>query len=53
MRALFTDRQIVDFAGMQASGKPIDIMTIDSHRSKDGKVIKVWQLENLMAAVAS
>ena len=52
VRSLFTGKQIGDFAGIPATGKPISIMTIDIHQIKDGKVVKTWHLENWMAAMA-
>lgn len=52
VRSRFTGTQIADFAGIPATGKPIEIMTIDIHQFEDGKVIKTWHLENWMAAMA-
>jgi len=51
VRSRLTGKHVGDFAGVKAKGNPIDIMTIDIHQFKDGKVIKTWHLEDWMSGL--
>ena len=51
VRSLITATQKGDFAGVKATGKPIQLMAIDIHRICNGRVAETWHVEDWLGAL--
>jgi predicted ester cyclase len=40
-----------DFFGVPATGKPVHIEAIEMWKTKDGKIVEGWHVENLLQAL--
>lgn len=51
VRSVLHATQRGDFSSIKASGKPIEVMTIDIHEICNGKVVQTWHLEDWLAGM--
>ena len=51
VRSTIEGTQAEDFAGIPSKGRLVQIMAIDIHEFRDGKVVKTWHVEDWLSGL--